>query len=132
MTASNLFAYDRSGSYIVMGDGKELLVHSGADESPLWQKTLDATLVGLGTAGDTIVTLDENGRLTYWNGRDGAEINHQNLGTTPRAFALAASGAAAVTLPDAVAVASRTGELQKIPIMNAGAVAFSDDGGRLA
>jgi WD40 repeat protein len=132
MTASTLFAYDRKGNFIVIGDGSEVLVHSGADESPLWRHTCEAALVGVGATSDAVITLDAEGRLTWWSGKDGQQGEALSFSATPRAFAVRHDGACAVAVPDSVAVANRAEERRSIPIENAGAVAWSDDGSRLA
>jgi hypothetical protein len=104
MTASNNFAYDRGGNLIVIGDGSEVLVHSGADESPLWRKTLDAPLAGVGATSDTVITLDANGQLRLWSGKTGEPIDTVALNGSPRALAVKHDGTCAVALEENVVI----------------------------
>jgi hypothetical protein len=132
MTASTLFAYDRKGNFIVIGDGSEVLVHSGADESPLWRHTCEAALIGVGATSDAVITLDAEGRLTWWSGKDGQQGEVVSFGAAPRASAVRHDGACAVALPDSVAIVNRAEERRSISVGDAGAVAWSDNGSRIA
>lgn len=132
MTASNNFAYDRGGNLIVMGDGSEVLVHAGSDESPLWRKTLDAPIAGVGATSDTVITLDANGQLTFWGGKTGEPADKVDLNGAPRALAVKHDGTCAVALQENVVIINRAKEKRTLPVPNAGAVAFSDDGSHLA
>jgi sugar lactone lactonase YvrE len=132
MTAQTNFAYDRGGNLIVIGDNSEVLVHSGADESPLWRKTLPAPLAGVGATADTVITLDANGKLTWWNGKSGQEGETVNLNHAPRALAVKPDGTCAVSLPESIVIINRVQEKRTLLVPNAGALAFSDTGSHLA
>ncbi len=132
MTAQSNFAYDRGGNLIVIGDGSEVLVHSGADESPLWRKKLDAPLAGVGATADTVITLDANGKLRWWNGKTGQPGETVNLNASPRALAVKVDGTCAVSLPESVVIVNHALEKRTLPVPNAGALAFSDNGAHLA
>jgi WD40 repeat protein len=132
MTAQANFAYDRGGNLIVIGDNSEVLVHSGADESPLWRKTLDAPLAGVGATADTVITLDANGKLTWWGGKTGQQGDSASLGSAPRALAVKNDGTCAVALPESVVIVNRMQEKRTLLVANAAALAFSDSGSHLA
>ncbi|MCK6591944.1 MAG: hypothetical protein L6Q76_30705 [Polyangiaceae bacterium] len=132
MTAQSNFAYDRGGNLIVIGDNNEVLVHSGADESPLWRKTLDAVLAGVGATSDAVITLDANGKLTWWSGTSGQESGSVSLNDAPRALATKPDGTCAVALPESILIVNRAQEKRKLLVANAGALAFSDNGSHLA
>jgi hypothetical protein len=132
MTAQNNFAYDRGGNLIVIGDGSEVLVHAGSDESPLWRKKLDAPIAALGATADTVITLDANGKLRWWNGKTGQEGETVALNGAPRALAVKPDGTCAVALPESVMIINRVQEKRTLAVPNAGALAFSDSGSHLA
>lgn len=133
MPAPNLFAYDPIGSVLVVFDGKELLVHRGADEAPKWKHAVDADLAGLGAGGDTVISLETQGKLTFWSGDDGASLETIALGEAASALAVTRNGSAcAVVVADAITVASRGKEPHKIAAPGATAAAWSRDGARLA
>ena len=91
MTTRNLFAYDPSGSVLVVLDGKEVLVHRGADEAPKWRREIEAEVIGLGAGDDTVVTLESNGKLTWWSG---AVQETADVGEGATALAVTADGRA--------------------------------------
>jgi len=132
MTAQSNFAYDRGGNLIVIGDGSEVLVHSGADESPLWRKKLGASLAGVGATADAVITLEANGKLHWWNGKSGQEGETVSLNASPRALAVAPDGTCAVSLPESIVIVNRAQQRRTLLVPNAGALAFSDSGSHLA
>lgn len=134
MAASNLFAYDRTGAVIGVADGAEILAHSGADESPLWAQTCDDPLVAVGATKREIVTLDERGRLVWWDARDGKRLATTELGDPATALAVADDGTCAAALPEQVVI-TRRGEPERaatLAVAAARSLAWSDDGARLA
>jgi len=133
MPAPNLFAYDPIGSVLVVFDGKELLVHRGADEAPKWRHVVDAEIVGLGAGGDTVISLESQGKLTFWSGADGASLETIALGEAASALAVTRNGSAcAIVVADAITIASRGKEPRKLAAPGAIAAAWSRDGARLA
>lgn len=132
MTASNLFTYDRSGNVLAIGDGDEILAHSGADESPLWRATARTTLVALGATPDTIFAVDAEGRLARWGARDGQPGATLELGGTPKALAVSENGTCAAVLEAAVVLVKSGVVADTLPVPGALSAAFSDDGKKLA
>lgn len=133
MPAQNLFAYDPKGRVLVVFDGNELLVHHGADEAPKWRHIVDAELVGLGAGGDTVISLEIQGKLTFWSSADGASLETIALGEAASALAVTRDGSAcAIVVADAILVASRGKEPRKLAAVGATVAAWSRDGARLS
>lgn len=133
MPTPNLFAYDPIGSVLVVFDDKELLVHRGADEAPKWKHRVDGDLVGLGAGGDTVITLENTGKLTFWSGADGAVLETIALGKAATSLAVTRNGSkCAVVITDAVAIVCRDTAPLELAAAGATAAAWSRDGARLA
>ncbi len=133
MPAPNLFAYDPTGSVLVVFDGKEVLVHGGTDEAPRWRHHVDGELVGLGAGGDAVITLESQGKLTFWSGADGVVLETIALGEAAQSLAVTRNGAAcAVVAHGAVLVVTRGSAPRKLEAPGATAAAWSRDGARLA
>jgi hypothetical protein len=133
MPAPNLFAYDPIGTVLVVCDGKEVLVHHGADEAPKWRHHVDGDLVGLGAGGDTVITLEAQGKLTFWSGAAGAVLETIALGEAALGLAVTRNGSAcAVIVAGAILVVTRGSEPRRIEAAGATAAAWSRDGARLA
>jgi WD40 repeat protein len=133
MPAPNLCAFDASGRVIVISDGRQVLVHGGSDEAPLWKRDLDADLVGLAAAGDAVATLESSGKVSFWAIDGGAPLGVVTVLGSPTALSAARERARfAAVLPGGVAVVERGGEPRIIALEGASAAAFTDDGARLA
>ncbi len=133
MPTPNLFAYDPIGSVLVVSDDKDVLVHRGADEAPKWKHRVDGDLVGLGAGGDTVITLESKGKLTFWSGADGAVLETIALGKDAASLAVTRNGSkCAVIVADAVTIVCRDTAPLELPAAGAIAAAWSRDGARLA
>jgi WD40 repeat protein len=133
MPAPNLFAYDPIGSVLVVFDGKEVLVHRGADEAPRWRHNVEGELAGLGAGGDTVITLEAQGKLIFWSGADGVVVETIALGEAARSLAVTRNGSAcAIVVDGAILVVTRGSPSHRIDAAGATAAAWSRDGARLA
>jgi WD40 repeat protein len=133
MSTPNLFAYDPIGTVLVVADDKEVLVHRGADEAPKWRHRVDGDLVGLGAGGDTVITLENKGKIIFWSGADGAVLETIALGKEATSLAVTRNGSkCAVVVADAVVVVCRDTAPIELPAAGATAAAWSRDGARLA
>jgi len=111
-----------------------ILAHSGADESPLWKQTCDDPVIAVGATKTEIVTLDEHGRLVWWDAKEGKRLATTELGDPAVALAVAADGTCAAALPERVVI-TRRGETEHAATLSVAAahsLAWSDDGARLA
>ena len=133
MLAPNLFAYDPIGTVLVIFDGKEVLVHRGADEAPKWRHNVEGELAGLGAGGDMVITLEAQGKLTFWSGADGVVLETIALGEAAQSLAVTRNGSAcAVVASGAVLVVTRGSAPHRLEAPGATAAAWSRDGARLA
>jgi hypothetical protein len=133
MSDPNLCAFDAEGRVLVISDGRQVLVHGGADESPRWKHDLGADLVGLAAAGDAVMALESTGTVRFWAMVAGSPIGVVELGTPATALAAARTKAlCAAVVPEGVAVVERGAEPRILPSPGACAVAFTADGARLA
>lgn len=133
MPAPNLFAYDPIGTVLVVCDGKEVLVHHGADEAPRWRHNVNGDLVGLGAGGDTVISLEASGKLTFWSGAEGAVLETIALDEAALSLAVTRNGSAcAVVVAGAILVVTRGSAPHRIEAPGATAAAWSRDGARIA
>ncbi len=132
MVSRNLLAFDSSGPRLAIADGDDLLVHGGPDETPQWTRKLQARAVGVGAGGGVVVTLDDNGVLTWWSG-SGEVLGTTPLGDAPLALAGAPDGQACVVVyADRIVLVERGAAARTLRIPEVTAAAFSTDGGRVA
>ncbi|MFT3774641.1 MAG: hypothetical protein QM820_55525 [Minicystis sp.] len=133
MPTPNLCAYDAAGRVLVLCDGRQVLVHGGADEAPLWKRDLDADPVGFGAAGDAVITLDSAGKLAFWHITEGEPLTTIDVTPNPRALGVARQRAlCAVVVADGVTLVERGVAPRTLKLGGATAAALNDDGTRLA
>jgi hypothetical protein len=132
MAPRNLIAYDTSGNVLVTVDGAEVLVHSGEDCEPIWRKTLEHKLVGVGTTPDEVVTLDREGNLVWWDAETGDRNDEVELeGDEFTALAVDRDGIAAVLVDNTLELVEPGEKPRRVELARACAVAWSTDGGLL-
>src|SRR5882672_1054999 len=108
----SLFAYD--GRTIAICEGRQLLIHDGETEAPLWRKHAEAALVAVGLTEDAVVTLDAGGRAARWELRSGEHLT-ETKGPAPQAGAIARDGSAAIVHAAGVAIIEPNGALCELP-----------------
>jgi hypothetical protein len=86
-----MIAYDPKNTVFAMNEGAELLVHDGESEGPLWRKTLDATIVGMGADRERVTAITETGTVATFPSRSGTDMQSAALGGKTR-FASVGSG----------------------------------------
>lgn len=119
------FVYPRAGSMLVMGDGPELFVFSGANDGPLWRKFTDGVLIGVGANHEFVVTLDSDGRLVQWRGLDGAKQEESTVEAPGvRDLVMRADGTCAVLTKDQVLITSARGGGTTVPAPGVAVVAW--------
>lgn len=67
-----LFAYSQAG--FVVAHENEVRVWDAKIDGPRWWRPLNARVVGVGSAGSLISTLEESGVLALWDGATGAYV----------------------------------------------------------
>lgn len=68
-----MIAYDKQGHVFALTEGAELLLHDGETEGPMWRKTLDAPIVGLGINAEVVTAVSESGLVMSWSATSGAD-----------------------------------------------------------
>lgn len=121
------FDYDEEGYSIVLGDGRELLVHDGASEAPRWRSESPARLVGVASNSIGIVSLDELGVLTIWSHETATAVKSMNLALPATALASDYLGRCAAVHGGGVVVASGP-EPCSFDVAGATCAAFGGDG----
>ncbi|APR84836.1 Hypothetical protein A7982_10185 [Minicystis rosea] len=133
MPSPNLCAYDAAGRVLVIADGRQVLVHGGADEAPLWKCDLAADPVGFAAAGDLVVTLDDAGKLSFWNMMSGELLGAIDVPGPPRALVSARNRPLfAAVGSDGITLVERNTPSRALPLTDATAAALTDDGARVA
>lgn len=123
-----LFDYDSGGRSIVLAEDKELLVHDGDSEAPLWRKTLEGRLVGVASTGPGIVAVDDHGTLSIFAPDSGALLGRVETGQGARGMAAMADGLCAVIGRAGVRLADDEGVHRRLDAPNPSCVAWSPDG----
>lgn len=98
------FHYPPSGNVIVCGDGPELLVYSGGDDTALWKEFCENILVGVGAWDRWVVSLDADGLLRTYRALDGSSEAEFQLDYRPKGLDLAPDGTAAILVENGVVV----------------------------
>ncbi len=86
-----MIAYDPKNTVFAMNEGAELLVHDGESEGPLWRKTLDAEIVGVGADRERVTAITTKGTVATFPARSGADMQSAALGG-PTHLAVVGSG----------------------------------------
>jgi hypothetical protein len=126
-------AFEPIGELVATFDRHQLLVaRGGADGAPLWHRAAEAPLVAVGAALDQFVTVDEDGRLARWAAHNGDRFETSHTAVPARGLAVAPDGTAAVLAPGSLIVLRTGRPVQRVPIADPKAAAFSRDGKRIA
>jgi hypothetical protein len=90
-TTASMIAYDPKNTVFAMNEGAELLVHDGESEGPLWRKTLDDEIVGIGADSESVTAITAKGTVATFPSRSGSDMKSTALGGETR-FAVAGTG----------------------------------------
>lgn len=123
-----MIAYDSTGSILALADGAELLVHDGPSEGPLWRRTGDTPLAGIGAAAGAVIAVDRAGRATWNDPRRDHVLAHADAGVQVHAAAVSHAGDLLLATDDGARVLTRRGPGPALPLPNARVVAWSTDG----
>jgi DNA-binding beta-propeller fold protein YncE len=103
------FAYPPNGNLMVLADGPDLLVYSGANDQGLWKLLAEDVLIGVGATETHVYALDAGGTLLQYRALNGEELSRLPLDVSPMGMAVSPEGhVAAWTASDLVLV--RPGE----------------------
>ena len=86
-----MIAYDQKNTVFAMNEGAELLVHDGESEGPLWRKTLDDEIVGVGADSESVTAITAKGTVATFPARSGSDMKSAALGGETR-FAVVGTG----------------------------------------
>ncbi len=90
-TTASMIAFDTKNTVFAMTEGAELLVHDGESEGPLWRKTLDSEIVGVGADRERVTAITAKGTVATFPSRSGADMQSAALGGETR-FAIVGTG----------------------------------------
>ncbi len=121
-----LFAYSQAG--FVVAHENEVRVWDAKIDGPRWWRPLNARVVGVGSAGSLISTLEESGVLALWDGATGAYVAGSEF-RGPTGLAASGSGCAVATR-EGVELFGPSGRTA-LPIPGVSALRFSNDGASL-
>jgi hypothetical protein len=107
-----MIAFDKQNAVFAMNEGAELLVHDGESEGPLWRKTLDSDIVGVGADREHVTAITAKGTVATFPSRSGAEMQSAAIGGETR-FAVVGSGKRRVVAALADKVVALEGNLPK-------------------
>ncbi|MFN0251587.1 MAG: hypothetical protein ACKV2T_32225 [Kofleriaceae bacterium] len=110
-----------------MNEAAELLVHDGESEGPLWRKTLDDEIVGVGADEKHVTAITATGTVATFSARTGSDMQSATLGEETR-FAVVGTGARRVVAALANKVVALEGNIPRtIADGTASAIAISSD-----
>jgi hypothetical protein len=89
-TTASMIAFDKQNTVFAMNEGAELLVHDGESEGPLWRKTLDSDIVGVGADREHVTAITAKGTVATFPSRSGADMQSAAIGGETR-FAVVSS-----------------------------------------
>lgn len=107
-----MIAFDKQNTVFAMNEGAELLVHDGESEGPLWRKTLDSDIVGVGADREHVTAITAKGTVATFPSRSGADMQSAAIGGETR-FAVVGSGKRRVVAALADKVVALEGNLPK-------------------
>ena len=125
-----LFFWD--DDFIALTDDNELLIHDGADEAPLWRRSVKETIVGVARVGQEVVTLDKGGGLRYWDLAHGEETQIYSVPDNPLGLSLAYEQQLVVVTNKEVLLFDNGQQVARQRVKMPESAAFSADGSRIA
>lgn len=96
------FAYPQAGNLIVLGDGPELLVFSGANDQGMWNVVCEDLLMGVGATTDNVIAIDATGRITLYRAIDGHVLSRLDTDCSPMSMEVSAEGSMAILTANSV------------------------------
>lgn len=123
----SLFSYSQAG--FVLAHENEVRVWDAKIDGPRWWRPLNSRLVGVGSAGSLVTTLEASGVLAVWNAETGMYAGGNEF-RNPTGLAVTENGCA-VTTTDTVELFGGSGRWAH-PIAGVSALRFSRDGASLA
>jgi hypothetical protein len=122
-------AYHRRGAVVIRGDGPELLVFSGSDDSPLWKQFCQGVLVAVGACDQSAVAVDSDGAIGWYRLMDGAPQEAAECADSLRAAAIdPASARVCAVGTDQVHLVAPGGAPTAVPVPGACAAAYGQGG----
>jgi len=122
-----MIAFDTRNTVFAMNEGPELLVHDGESEGPLWRKTLDGEIVGVGADSEHVTAITSKGTVATFPSRSGADMQSAALGGDAR-FAVVGGGKRRVVAALAEKVVALEGNIPRtITEGTASAIAIAAD-----
>jgi len=123
-----MIAYDKRGVVFALTEGAELLLHDGDSEGPLWRKTLDGSIVGLGIDSEQVVAVTEAGTVIGFSARTGDVRGTQTLGARVRQASIDVGVDRVVAITDTQVVQLLAGTHKVLAEHAAHALAVSPEG----
>lgn len=125
------YAYQRDGSVVVMADGPDLLVYSGANDSPLWSKFCEGINVSVAATPQHVLALDTDGKLTWYRIIDGEKQDQVRFHVYVRSIEVAPDGLVAGLANNAVVLVRPGGDPASISVPKARSLGFGPGGASL-
>ncbi len=119
------FALAPDGQQLAVGDGPELLVYRG-DGQPIYKHFCDGILLHIAYIGDTLATVDSEGRVVFYRAADGHKREETQLEGVPVA-AFATGDALGVITSQGVALVETNGQVVVYPVSDVACGSFGPD-----
>lgn len=123
-----MIAYDKTGAVFALTEGTDLLLHDGPSEGPLWQRSLDGAIVGVGITADQVCAVTAAGTAQWFTARQDSLLRTVQLDarTEHAAIDVAADRLVAITERGVLRVAGD--ETTKIADDRGACIALAPDG----
>lgn len=120
------FALSSDGMQLAVGDGPELLVYRG-DGQPVYKVFCDGILLGMAFVGDTLATVDSEGRVVFHRAADGRKLEEVQLDSTPLGAFASPDGAFAVITTQGPVLVEPNGQAGGYPLQDLVCASFGPD-----
>jgi hypothetical protein len=126
------YAYAATGQVIVLADGPELLVYSGANDQGMWKVMCTDILMGVGYTKTHVHAIDGAGLLCTYRLIDGLEQGRIETGASPWGLVVSELGADAIITAGSLVLVRPGGAAETFPLASPRCAAFGAGGSRLA
>jgi len=126
------FAYAQSGQVVVLADGPELLVYSGANDQGMWKVMATDIFMGVGYTKDQVYAVDGSGRLSLYRLIDGHEQGRVDTDASPWGLVVDPDGDCALLGAGSVVLVPRGKAPIKVELASPRQAAFRPGGGQIA
>lgn len=119
-------AISRDGQHLAVGDGPELLTYL-ASGAPVWKHFCDGILIDVAYVGAHLVTIDSDGRVTFFRAADGRKMQEVQLDGVVKGSMVSTDGRYAALTSAGIVVVESNGQTVAYPYDDIAVGTFGPD-----